>query len=95
MKTYMYMESDSPIRGCNVRITAWRLERNVPRCLGHSDHSTAAWYGARPCAMQLISGQEHIPMDDSPYKLKGLLGFDKMYTTTSGKGIRLYSIGVS
>lgn len=85
MRTYIYTERPSPVRGMNVRITAYRIKHNRPHLLGHSDHNTASWKGAEPQTYALIHEHDGVPFatreDGSwdTYKLRGLLYPSEMY----------------
>lgn len=92
MKTYIYIESDSPQRGLNVRVTVYRIKNNQPHYVDSEDHHTKAWRGARPTACRIINRVDKLPMEDG-YNLRDQLGFDELYTATKGRGVRLFNIG--
>ncbi len=85
MRTYIFNETDSPKRGMDVRITVYRVKRNQPHLVGHSDSQTASWPGARGEAVRIINMRDGIPFDTKRdgrtdrYSLRGLLGFVDMY----------------
>ena len=85
MRTYIYTETSSPERGCNVRISVWRIKRNQPHGIGHSDHHTKGWKGARGQAISIIHHEEGIPYakkrdgGEDRYQLRAELGFCDMY----------------
>ena len=100
MRTYIFTETDSPERGCNVRISVWRIKRNQPHGIGHSDHHTASWYGARGQAVHIIHAAERIPYAKTRqggtdrYSLRDLLDFGDMYEDHGHqrKAVRLFGI---
>lgn len=92
MRTYIYQETDSPERGCNVRIIVHRIKQNRPLLVGHSNHNTASWYGTRAQAQQIIHEVDGLPWKTEHYELKNLLGFVDLYDQRKGPGIRLFSI---
>ena len=85
MKTYFYNETGSPVRGCNVRISVYRVKQNQPIPIGCADHNTASWCGARGVAVRIIHEKDGIPFDidrhgeRDTYSLRGLMGFAGMY----------------
>ena len=79
MRTYFFKEIDSPKRGCNVRITVYRVKRNQPIYMAHSDHHTKAWRGGRAQAMRIIHIEDGLPWADEHYELDNLIGFAGMY----------------
>jgi hypothetical protein len=97
MKTYFYTETDSRQRGKNKHIAVWRIRKNKPELLGTSEHTTASWKGARPCACDIIHNVDGIPYaihrDGTPnnYELRNMYGFADLYTVAKGSGIRLFS----
>ena len=100
MRTYIYTETDSPERGMDTRITVYRVKRNQPHEIGHSDHQTASWYGARGQAVGIIHSKERIPWAEARnggedrYSLHGLIGFSDMYKDLGHDrgAIRLFGI---
>ena len=54
MRTYIFNVSDSPVRGCNTRVTVYRVKRNRPHIVGVSDNNTATWKGAHGEAVSII-----------------------------------------
>ncbi len=101
MRTYIYTETDSPERGMNVRISVWRIKHNQPHGIGHSDHNTASWKGARGQAVSIIHHEDGLPYgtkrttgDIDRYTLRDLLGFADMYEDNGQQpnAIRLFGI---
>ena len=94
MKTYIYHETDSPKRGYDTRIIVHRIKQNRPLGIGHSDHNTASWRGARAQAMCIIHNADRLPWKEGHehYELENLIGFTNLYHTTKGPGIRLFAI---
>ncbi len=88
MKTYMFVQTDSPKRGYNVRISVYRIKRNQPIYLDCSDWQTASWPGARPAALRIVHAVDGIPFGVrrdggvDRYNLRNLLGFAHMYDDT-------------
>ena len=74
MRTYIYTENRSDVRGMNKRITVYRIKRNQPHLVGSSDHHTAAWYGAHGQAVAIIQEKDGLPAARDHYELRGELG---------------------
>jgi len=55
MKTYIFEQSESWKRGCNVCISVYRVKNNKPEMVGRSHHNTASWKGAWAQASTIIS----------------------------------------
>ena len=81
MKTYIYTETSSPVRGMNVCISVWRIKNNRPESLGSSDHHTKAWRGARAQAACIINRVDGLPWakNSEHYHLRDSLGACDMY----------------
>lgn len=84
MKTYFFVKTDSPVRGCNVRISVYRVKQNQPIPIGCEDHNTASWCGERGTAINIIHVIENVPFKyvdgkRDTYRLRGLLDFGDMY----------------
>jgi len=101
MRTYIFTETSSPVRGCNVHIAVWRIKRNQPHPIGCSDHSTGSWKGARAQAVSIIHDADGLPYamrrdggGIDRYTLRDLLGFGDMYEDGGHprNAIRLFSI---
>lgn len=80
MRTYFFIETDSPVRGCNVRISVFRVKRNQPIPLGCTDHHTKAWRGGRAQAMGIINEVDGLRWVENheDYELQNLIGFAGM-----------------
>ena len=64
MKTYIYKSDPSPVRGYNLRVTVYRVKRNVPIKIGCNDYNTAAYKGIVASAKNIISEVDGIKMLD-------------------------------
>lgn len=65
MKSFIFTVTESPKRGCNRRITAYRIKRNLPVFLGYEDVNTASFYGNPATARQIIAKAGEATMVDS------------------------------
>lgn len=100
MKTYIYQETDSPARGCNKRVTVFRIKRNRPHIVGRCDRSTASWKGAHGEAVTIIHEADRVPYakrdDGTPnrYELRGELGPASKYDDTghARNAVRLFGV---
>ena len=61
MRTYIYIETKSPKRGMDARISVYRVKRNQPHFIGCSDSQTASWPGAHGEAVLIINRIDRIP----------------------------------
>ena len=100
MRTYIYTETSSPVRGMDTRITVYRIKNNQPHEIGNSDHQTAAWMGARAQACGIINDIDGISWSFKRdghvdrYSLQGLLGYHDMYENNGHPrgAVRLFGI---
>ncbi len=85
MKTYLFIKTNSPKRGMDVRISVYRVKHNQPQLIGCSDHQTASWMGERTEAVRIIHDFDRIPYGTKrngthdSYTLRGMIGFANMY----------------
>ena len=100
MRTYIYQETGSPVRGCNVRVTVYRIKRNRPHIVGHVDMHTASWKGAHGQAVSIIHDVDGIPYAEhhdgtlDRYALRGELSPAEKYDDTGHprNAVRLFGI---
>ena len=64
-------QTDSPVRGSNVRVTVYRIKRNQPHLVGSCDRHTSSWKGAHGEAVAII----HV-LDGLRYHLTPTGGID-------------------
>ena len=61
MRTYIWTETNSPVRGEEVRIHVWRIVSNQPHKVGQCDRTPGSWLGAETEARHIIHNEHGIP----------------------------------
>jgi hypothetical protein len=100
MRTYIYLETDSPVRGMDTRITVQRIKHNRPHYVGASDFQTASWKGAHGEAVTIIARCDELPFATdldgrtNTYALRHELGNADKYTDSGQprNAIRIFGI---
>lgn len=100
MRTYIFQEIDSLVRGFDTHITVHRMIRNRPQYVGSANHNTASWRGAHGEAVNIIHDNDGLPFATdvngcvNRYRLRFELGPCDKYTDTghARRAVRLFEI---